>query len=409
MHNATIKRNTTVTQLHEFDATQTAVLTPIEQDLATMATWIADMERLFTDGVTDIRFSSNQWANLYSQNTLKTDLVQRTAAIAGLPVMMGVNGQPPTMFGALLAGQNLIRFGYGFVDGPNPLYELGILTFPGMATYGKPIAEVNGEFIPNEEQVNVFVSEGEELSPEEVAQLINYLKNTDFDDPNRKSGTQPLPPYDEEITFEGMRKVVGGNGPGTPDGLAPYAMGAFDFSTEDIGTMFGANATVNERLEAAAFTFIKPAKAIDTAHDAWKAGQKAKDAGKGIDKTRPSWRQSEIDVEKDFSEYNAQKSFKDGIEVPYGEKGSSRPDLYQTGHSIEVKNYKITTSSGRSSLVNNVSKQVEKRLSDLPSDTKQSVIIDIRGQNVSDEILDELYEKIMNKTNSKVDIRFKTN
>ena len=30
----------------------------------------------------------------------------------------------------------------------------------------------------------------------------------------------------------------------------------------------------------------------------------------GIDKPRPSWRQSEIDVEKKFPEYNAQKSFK---------------------------------------------------------------------------------------------------
>ncbi len=101
--------------------------------------------------------------------------------------------------------------------------------------------------------------------------------------PNRKSGIQTLSPYDEEITFEGMRKVLGGNGPGTPDGLAPYAMGAFDFFTEDIGTMLGADATANERLEAAAFTFIKPAKMYDTAHDddAWKTGEKAKDAGKG--------------------------------------------------------------------------------------------------------------------------------
>lgn len=56
-----------------------------------------------------------------------------------------------------------------------------------------------------------------------------------------------------------------------------------------------------------------------------------------------------------------------------------------------------------------MSKQVEKRLSDLPNGTKQSAIIDIRGQNVSDEILDELYGKIMNKTNGKVDISFKTN
>lgn len=74
-----------------------------------------------------------------------------------------------------------------------------------------------------------------------------------------------------------------------------------------------------------------------------------------------------------------------------------------------MKNYKITTTSGGSRLVNNVSKQVEKRLSHLPNGTKQSVIIDIRGQNVSDEILEELHEKIMNKTNGKVDVRFKTN
>ncbi|MET3656329.1 hypothetical protein [Sporosarcina psychrophila] len=79
------------------------------------------------------------------------------------------------------------------------------------------------------------------------------------------------------------------------------------------------------------------------------------------------------------------------------------------GHSIEVENYKITTSSGRSRLVNNVSKQVVKRLRDLSGGSKQSVIIDIRGQNVSDGILDELYGKIMKKTNGKVDIRFKTN
>lgn len=85
VHHATIKRKTTVTQLHEFDATQTIALTPIEQDLATMDTWIADIERLFTDGVTDIRFSSDQWANLSAQNTLKTDLVQQTAAMAGSP------------------------------------------------------------------------------------------------------------------------------------------------------------------------------------------------------------------------------------------------------------------------------------------------------------------------------------
>ena len=76
-----------------------------------------------------------------------------------------------------------------------------------------------------------------------------------------------------------MRKVVGGNGPGTPDGLAPYAMAGFDFFTEDIGTMLSADATATERLEAAAFTIIKPAKALDTVNDIRKSGDKVKDVG----------------------------------------------------------------------------------------------------------------------------------
>ncbi|ATH95188.1 MULTISPECIES: ribonuclease YeeF family protein [Bacillus] len=124
---------------------------------------------------------------------------------------------------------------------------------------------------------------------------------------------------------------------------------------------------------------------------------------------RPSWRQSEVDVGKDYPNYSAQKSFIDGKEVPYGKKGSSRPDFYKKGHSIEVKNYKITTPSGRSRLVNNVSKQVEKRLTELPNNTKQTVIIDIRGQSVSEEIMDDLYDRIMKKTNGRADIKFKTN
>jgi len=60
---------------------------------------------------------------------------------------------------------------------------------------------------------------------------------------------------------------------------------------------------------------------------------------KGTGNARPSWRQSEIDIGKEYPEYSAQKSFKNGKEVPYGTKGSSRPDFYREGFSIEVKNY----------------------------------------------------------------------
>ncbi|PTY76186.1 hypothetical protein B5V89_18745, partial [Heyndrickxia sporothermodurans] len=131
------------------------------------------------------------------------------------------------------------------------------------------------------------------------------------------------------------------------------------------------------------------------------------DGTKGIDKTRPSWRQSEIDVGKEYPGYRDQVSFKDRNEVSHGTKNSSRPDFYINGHSIEVKNYKVTTSSGRSNLIRNVSKQINKRISDLPYKTKQSVIIDVRGQNVTRDVLRDIKQKINGRTNGVAEIIFK--
>ncbi|WP_185790780.1 ribonuclease YeeF family protein [Bhargavaea beijingensis] len=68
------KRDDTVTQLYEFDATQTNALQPAEQDIQTMKTWLADLEGLFKDGLTDIHFQTTQWAALTSCNPLLTHL-----------------------------------------------------------------------------------------------------------------------------------------------------------------------------------------------------------------------------------------------------------------------------------------------------------------------------------------------
>ncbi|CAF1899097.1 ribonuclease YeeF family protein [Bacillus subtilis] len=122
---------------------------------------------------------------------------------------------------------------------------------------------------------------------------------------------------------------------------------------------------------------------------------------------RPSWRQSEVDVGKDYPGYKDQVSFKERIEVKHGTKDSSRPDFYNTGHSIEVKNYKLTTSSGRSNLVRIVSNQFNKRIKDLPEGTKQTVIIDVRGQTVSRDILRDVKRKIDERTDNKAEVIFK--
>ncbi len=117
---------------------------------------------------------------------------------------------------------------------------------------------------------------------------------------------------------------------------------------------------------------------------------------------RPSWRQSELDAGDTFSKpkYTDQISFKDREKVSYGTKGSTRPDFfsYEEGRSIEIKNYNVTTSSGRNSLINIVVKQFEDRIKHLPEGVKQTVLIDVRGQTVTKETLKQIKEEITQRT-----------
>jgi uncharacterized protein YnzC (UPF0291/DUF896 family) len=123
---------------------------------------------------------------------------------------------------------------------------------------------------------------------------------------------------------------------------------------------------------------------------------------------RPSWRQSEIDVAKRNQGYSEQKSFKGGKEVRYGTKGSTRPDLYKDGHSIEVKNYKIDNSLGKSRLKSELVRQYKDRVKNLPPNTKQTTIIDTRGQNISPKDLKELKNSIQEEAKN-LEIIFMSN
>ncbi|GAN64152.1 hypothetical protein AA0313_1946 [Acetobacter indonesiensis NRIC 0313] len=79
-----------------------------------------------------------------------------------------------------------------------------------------------------------------------------------------------------------------------------------------------------------------------------------------------------------------------------------------TGESYEVKNYNIAKNS--SGLISNVIKQIIQRASQLPKDTQQNVVIDVRGQNVSRETAMTIVKKIIEKSNgilSQENITFK--
>lgn len=112
---------------------------------------------------------------------------------------------------------------------------------------------------------------------------------------------------------------------------------------------------------------------------------------------RPSWRQSELDALKDNPNYREQVIFKDGLELEKKTKGSSIPDLYSdtVKHAIEVKNYDVSTSAKRTRLAYVIGKQVEARLKNLPEGTTQSIIVDIRGQEISATETLELKKKFL--------------
>ncbi len=103
-------------------------------------------------------------------------------------------------------------------------------------------------------------------------------------------------------------------------------------------------------------------------------------------------------------------TFKEGKEVPYGTKGSVRPDWCQGNVcSVEVKNYNIATN--KNGLINNVAKQAIERQKNLPAGMKQRVVIDVRGQAITAKQKMQIVQGIVQKSNGAINssfIRFKT-
>jgi filamentous hemagglutinin len=114
------------------------------------------------------------------------------------------------------------------------------------------------------------------------------------------------------------------------------------------------------------------------------------------DGKRPTWQQSEKDVGATLPGARSQISFKDGKEVPNGTPGSSRPDhVVGNTASVEVKNYNVA--KNESGLISNVSQQAVDRQANLPAGMRQSVVIDVRGQNVSAQQQVSIRQQIVKK------------
>nr|WP_118988296.1 hypothetical protein [Photorhabdus sp. CRCIA-P01] len=159
----------------------------------------------------------------------------------------------------------------------------------------------------------------------------------------------------------------------------------------------------------------KTIKAVEKALQKGDVGEASKLINKASDEitsiSRPGHRKSEIDVGKDLGDgWSGQVTFKEGKEVPYGTKGSVRPDWCQGNVcSVEVKNYNIATN--KNGLINNIVKQVIERQKNLPAGMEQRIVIDVRGQTMTFQQEAAIRKGIVEKSNGMISassIRFKT-
>jgi hypothetical protein len=124
--------------------------------------------------------------------------------------------------------------------------------------------------------------------------------------------------------------------------------------------------------------------------------------GAGNDRgSRPTWQESErrVSDDLDWADFDDQRSFQNGKDVDRGAPGSTRPDNYSESYklSVDVKNYDLVTSQGRSSFIKKTVEQMKSRAPHLPDGTRQGLAIDVRGQNLPEEILNDIRDRIVRK------------
>ncbi|MCC8373912.1 MULTISPECIES: hypothetical protein [Photorhabdus] len=194
-------------------------------------------------------------------------------------------------------------------------------------------------------------------------------------------------------------------------GLRPFNFKGFVEAKSALDYLAAAVAIIPGAGDAAGKTI----KAVEKALQKGDIGEASKLLNKASDEitsvSRPSHRKSEIDVGKDLGDgWNGQVTFKEGKEVPYGTKGSVRPDWCQGNIcSVEVKNYNIATN--KNGLINNVAKQAIERQKNLPAGMEQRIVIDVRGQAITAKQKMQIVQGIVQKSNGSINsssIRFKT-
>lgn len=128
-------------------------------------------------------------------------------------------------------------------------------------------------------------------------------------------------------------------------------------------------------------------------HKAAAAARKGEQAASTV----PTWRESEQEIAKAYNG-ESQCSYLGGKEVSYGTAGATRPDfVYEGGGgkvAVEVKNYTLDNAQSVSALKQELYRQVKQRVSDLPSNFSQEIVLDVRGRNYATGVVENVVSDI---------------
>ena len=116
-------------------------------------------------------------------------------------------------------------------------------------------------------------------------------------------------------------------------------------------------------------------------------------------KTIHTPRESELKVLERTKGAEEQVSYLAGKEVPLSTQGATRPDVViknadGTIQAIEVKNYNLAMASNRRELYRELERQVTSRVANLPKGSTQKIVLDVRGRNFSDELIEMVMKNI---------------
>lgn len=123
-----------------------------------------------------------------------------------------------------------------------------------------------------------------------------------------------------------------------------------------------------------------------------------------IEKRTPQESESELTapyVKQGYKEQYSTKVDEQGnvVQAKWGEAGSRRPDAYdpETNTVVEVKNYSVETSGGRSNLVRNVREQTDASIENFGDDVETIEVIDLKGHDVTVGDIEKLTKRLEEK------------